>query len=103
MRRHYTENKELIEKYHARYIERQAKQPPLKGDWSEESTRDIVYKHKNTKNYRKICQKKIRRMLCPGEHIHHINGDHNDDRPENLEPLAAWEHGVKHGFIRPRR
>ena len=95
----YREDMELIKKYALRYAEKKEKQHELEEPWSEERTRNTVYVKKATENYRKICEKKIRRKLCPGEHVHHINGVHNDNRPENLEPLSSNEHGKKHGFV----
>lgn len=34
--------------------------------------------------------------ILKGEVIHHINGNHNDDRPENLMKMTAEEHGGSH-------
>lgn len=32
-----------------------------------------------------------------GEHVHHLNGVRDDDRPENLRPMDALEHESMHG------
>lgn len=40
--------------------------------------------------------------LKPGEHIHHVNGDSLDDRPENLQKMTNNEHVHEH-MIRPRK
>lgn len=34
--------------------------------------------------------------LMPGEHIHHMNHDRSDDRPENLMKLSASAHAHEH-------
>jgi hypothetical protein len=31
-----------------------------------------------------------------GEVIHHLNGDHNDNTPENLYKTSRWHHGKLH-------
>jgi HNH endonuclease len=31
------------------------------------------------------------------EHVHHVNRDRSDNRPENLRPLSAAEHHAVHG------
>ncbi|MHB1418492.1 MAG: HNH endonuclease signature motif containing protein [Bacillota bacterium] len=33
------------------------------------------------------------RLLEPGEHVHHLNGVRDDNRPENLVALSSSEHG----------
>lgn len=45
------------------------------------------------------------RPLARNEHVHHVNGDPADNRPENLELLSAEEHAKLHGeptWIRQR-
>ena len=39
-------------------------------------------------------------QLLSGEHIHHINGNHNDNRIENLEKVTVKEHGEAHTQLR---
>lgn len=34
--------------------------------------------------HRHIMEDKLGRLLEPGEHVYHINGDASDNRPENL-------------------
>jgi hypothetical protein len=44
----------------------------------------------------------IGRFLAPTEVVHHINCDHNDNRPENLVIVTPSQHGRIHGWIRCR-
>ena len=58
--------------------------------------------HPNTKTGRVklsilVAEKYLKRFLKKGEHIHHINGNKLDDRPENLYVTSASEHAVIHG------
>jgi len=34
------------------------------------------------------------------DHVHHINGNHNDNRPENLEKVTEKTHAGKHAEMR---
>lgn len=43
--------------------------------------------------YRVLIAEAIDRELRPDEHAHHINGDHTDDRLDNLLLVTAWFHG----------
>ena len=48
-------------------------------------------------NYREIMEKEIGRKLGPQEVIHHINGDHSDNRIENLQLCVnQQEHSCIH-------
>jgi hypothetical protein len=40
------------------------------------------------------------RDLAPDEHVHHVNEDKADDRPENLEVLTPPEHQRRHLKVR---
>jgi YHS domain-containing protein len=42
--------------------------------------------------YRYVMEQKLGRFLKEGELVHHINGDKEDDRPENLEAHTRAEH-----------
>lgn len=45
-----------------------------------------------------VAEQKLGRAICSSEHVHHINGDRSDNRPENLEVLTASEHMRLHGL-----
>lgn len=52
--------------------------------------RGYAYEH------RLVASEKIGRLIKSSEHVHHINGDKTDNRPENLEVLTIAEHRLLH-------
>lgn len=46
--------------------------------------------------HRAVAEAKIGRPLRRGEHVHHINGDRTDNRPENLDVLSRSQHTSLH-------
>lgn len=53
--------------------------------------------------YRIVMWDLIGRELGTDEHVHHINDDKTDDRPENLAILSPTEHTRLHMALRPSR
>lgn len=50
--------------------------------------------------YRLVAAAKIGRPLSKNEIVHHVNGDHTDNRPENLEVMTQSQHLKEHGLHR---
>lgn len=50
--------------------------------------------------YRLVAAKKIGRPLRDDEVVHHINEDHTDNRPENLEVMTRAQHMKAHDLHR---
>lgn len=52
-----------------------------------------------TKEHRRVMEEIIGRKLKPNEDVHHINGIHDDNRPENLMVINHSEHMKLHWRI----
>ena len=53
-------------------------------------------KHGYVLAHRIVAENKEGRILSVKEHVHHINGDGHDNRPENLQVLSASTHTSMH-------
>ena len=51
-----------------------------------------AYKNGYVKRAVLVAEQKLGRLLLPNEVTHHINGDKQDDSPENIEILTASQH-----------
>lgn len=53
--------------------------------------------------HRKVAEEKLGRKLTPGEEVHHIDGDHFNNDPENIEVLTKSEHAKIHASRKERK
>lgn len=52
--------------------------------------------------YRTIAERKLGRPLTDDEEVHHIDGNHLNNSPDNLQVLSASEHSVIHASQKGR-
>ena len=53
--------------------------------------------------HRFIMEKKLDRYLKTHEHVHHINHDRKDNRPENLKIMSSSDHGQETNMNKQRK
>lgn len=54
--------------------------------------------YRYTAQHIRVAEETLGRPLVKGEHVHHLNGIHDDNRPENLLVLDGKQHLRLHGF-----
>jgi len=64
-----------------------------RGKWREG---DLCYRCLKRPSAHHVIESHIGRYLQPGEHVHHINGNHDDDRIDNLQVVSPKEHAEIH-------
>ena len=52
--------------------------------------------------HRHVMEGVLGRALGAREHVHHVNGDKQDNRPANLVVLSVSDHAKRHGHEHPR-
>lgn len=53
--------------------------------------------------YRLVAEQMLGRFLERWEVVHHKNGDHTDNRPENLSVMSQADHAAIHSTGRKRK
>jgi len=57
------------------------------------------YRKRNGRHeHRVVAENMLGRPLMPGEVVHHIDGDHLNNAPENLSVMTQAEHMRLHGL-----
>jgi len=84
---------------------RELRQQPLGATRLHDSGRGVYRRIKVARSgkwpyeHRIVVERTLGRKLGPREHVHHINGDTLDNRPENLQVLSPEAHRSHHSSI----
>lgn len=62
--------------------------------------RIVVVDGRRVREHRLVAEKILGRPLTRGEHVHHMNEDPKDNRPENLAVMTASQHVRLHWYLR---
>lgn len=67
-----------------------------------EGENSLNHRVNGTVVYRQIAEQSLGRRLLPSEEVHHIDGNHRNNSPENLMVLSSSEHSKIHASGKER-